>query len=74
MTDDNPFGEIGDEISDDVVRQLELAEEVDGMEEDATPWECEFLDTILKQLRGGTPLTDGQYRILKLMHEKYGFS
>jgi hypothetical protein len=48
-----------------------LAKDLDHMEEDVTPWEADFLDSILKILSRGGTLSPKQAERLEGMHEKY---
>lgn len=52
-------------------RHLEMATELDQMEEDVTSWEAGFLDTVLKRLRSGQALTTGQATKLEEIHEEH---
>ncbi|MGH9391937.1 MAG: hypothetical protein ACRD1Z_20230 [Vicinamibacteria bacterium] len=52
-------------------RHLEMAQELDGMERDVTSWEAGFLDTVLKRLREGRVLTEGQAEKLEQIHREY---
>lgn len=67
------FGEIEDEAREAVARHLATAEAIDRDEEiSVTPWEMDFLDSILKQLRAGRALSQRQIDTLNGMSDKYG--
>lgn len=71
MVDENPFADVNRAIEEAVAQQLELVKELDAMEIDVTPWEADFLDTVLKQLNGKTPLTQPQLDVLHRMCQAY---
>ncbi len=50
---------------------LEMAQDLDGMDEDVTSWEANFLDSILTHLRNGGRLSPNRVNSLKDMYEKY---
>jgi hypothetical protein len=50
---------------------LEMAEALDSMERDVDSWEAGLLDSVLRRLKDGTPLTPGQTTALEEMHAKY---
>lgn len=71
MTD--PFKQAEDEARRAVTAHLATAEAIDQAEEiSVTPWEMEFLDSILKQLRAGRGLSQKQIDSLNRMSDKYG--
>lgn len=71
MVDNNPFEDINRAIEEAVARQLEIVKELDSMEVDVTTWEANFLDTVIKQLNGKTPLTQTQLETLHRMCNQY---
>lgn len=71
MVDTNPFEDVHRAIEEAVARQLEIVQELDQMEVEVTPWEAEFLDSVLKRLSAKTPLTQGQLDILHRMCNQY---
>ena len=50
---------------------LEIAEQLDGMEQDVTTWEAAFLDTVLQTLREGRQLSPKQIEKLKEVFVNY---
>jgi hypothetical protein len=68
----NPFGDIEREAEEERLRYLDLVRKLDGMEDDVTPWEAEFLDTAIKQLRDEKRmLSMKQITVLNDICEKY---
>lgn len=50
---------------------LEMAQALDSMERDVTSWEAGLLDSVLKRLRAGHPLSPKQTASLEGMYQKY---
>jgi hypothetical protein len=69
---DNPFEDVERAVAEAIVRQLELVRELDGLEVDVTPWEADFLNSVILQLENEKrPLTQNQLDILHRMCEQY---
>ena len=69
----DPFEQAESEARKAVARHLATAEAIDQDEEiSVTPWEMDFLDSILKQLRAGRALSQKQIDVLNRMSDKYG--
>ena len=69
----NPFEDIERALEGALQRHLDLALELDQMDQDVTPWECDFLESVIVRLRNKkTPLTQGQIDILYRMCDQYG--
>ncbi len=69
----NPLDDAERAISAIIASQLAQVQALDGMEDvDVTPWEAEFLDSILKQLGAGRALSQKQIDVLNRMSDKYG--
>ena len=63
----------GEELVEELERQLEVVLALDGLDEDVTSWEAGFLDSAIKRLRDQKlPLTPPMLAVLKSMCEKYG--
>ena len=58
-------------MKNDIQSCLEVAQKIDGLEQDVTSWEADYLDSILKRLRSGVKLTEKQFQVLEGMAEKY---
>ena len=71
MGEKNPFEDVAKAIEEAVARQLEIVQELDAMEVDVTPWEADFLDSVLKRLNSKIPLTQDQLEILHRMCNQY---
>lgn len=70
---ENPFEDVEAQAAEESERHLEMARALDGMEQDVTSWEADFLDSVLRQLQiRGVPLTTKQADILEEMYERYG--
>lgn len=50
---------------------LEMAQALDSMERDVTSWEADFIESVLKRLKAGRPLSPKQAESLEGMHRKY---
>ena len=48
----------------------EVLQALDRMEVETTPWEAEFLNSVMQQ---GYPLTERQVKVLAQMAERYNF-
>ncbi len=71
MTDPNPFEDFDRAIGEIIEKQLETIKALDGMEADVTPWEAEFLETVLVQLSKKRALSQGQIEVVRRMCESY---
>lgn len=71
MPAENPFGEIDRAFNEALQKHLDVAKELDAMETDVTSWEASFLESIIKQLEGRTPLSQKQIDVLHRMCEAY---
>lgn len=67
----NPFGDIEREVEEAVRKQLSLVREIDRMEVDVTSWEASFLDSVIKQLEQGKPLSQKQLDVIHQMCHRY---
>lgn len=69
----NPLDDAERAISAIIASQLAQAQALDGMEDvDVTSWEADFLDSVLKQLKAGRPLSQKQIDVLNRMSDQYG--
>lgn len=69
----NPFEDIERAFTDALQKHLDLALELDRMDQDVTPWECDFLESVIVRLRDKrTPLSQGQIETLHKMADRYG--
>jgi hypothetical protein len=48
-----------------------MAKELDSMDRDVTSWEADFLESVMKALRAGQPLSNGRKEKLEEMWDKY---
>lgn len=72
MPAENPFGEIDRAFNETLQKHLDLALELDRMDEDVTSWEADFLQSIIARLRDKKiPLTQGQIDTLYKMCDQY---
>lgn len=69
----NPLDDAERGILAIIASQLAQAQALDGMEDvDVTSWEADFLDSVLKQLKAGRPLSQKQIDVLNRMSDQYG--
>lgn len=73
MPAENPFGEIDRAFNEAIQKHLDLALELDRMDEDVTAWEADFLESTIVRLRDKRiPLTQGQIDTLYKICDQYG--
>ena len=48
----------------------DLAERIDAEGEGLTPWEIDFVESILRQLDGGRPVTPRQRKVLEQLEDQ----
>lgn len=67
----DPFEDVERGIRAAIERQLAQVKALDEMDRDVTSWEAGFLDSVLKQLKVGRPLSQKQIETLNNMSTKY---
>lgn len=73
VTDANPFGDIDRQYAETMKKHLDLALELDSMEEDVTSWEAGFLNDIIIWIRDKKQsLTQPQLDTLYKICDRYG--
>lgn len=68
---ENPFEDVERAVAELVARQLELVKQIDEMDVDVTPWEADFLDSVLKQLQLKKPLSQNQLDVVHRLCQQY---